>query len=258
MERRPDGTVGEIFGVRLHHLPSGGALRRVCEGFLDGDRAFRIFPANPEILLHARADASYAEVLNRADLALPDGAGVALIQSLRSRRRVRRWPGVDVAGTVLRLASERGDTVMFLGGAAGVAARAAERWRTRLPGLRVAIAGAASAIGPDGRVRPVDRDGELVDEIRAVGPAIVLVAFGAPKQERWIALHAPHLPSARILMAVGGTFDIWSGNLPRAPRFLRRSGLEWAWRLALEPRRLPRILRATVVFPFRALTDRPA
>jgi N-acetylglucosaminyldiphosphoundecaprenol N-acetyl-beta-D-mannosaminyltransferase len=84
----------------------------------------------------------------------------------------------------------------------------------------------------------------------------VLVGLGAPKQERWIARHADAFPSARILIGVGGAFDMWAGRFRRAPRALHAIGLEWAWRLALEPSRLPRIVNAVVVFPLRVLADR--
>jgi N-acetylglucosaminyldiphosphoundecaprenol N-acetyl-beta-D-mannosaminyltransferase len=244
--------------VRLHDLPSEDRLRQVCEGFLDGERTFRIFTPNPEILLHAREDRTYADVLNTADLSLPDGIGVAILQSVRSRSRVRRWPGVEIGVALLGLAAERGATVVFFGGAAGSADRAAERWRGRLPGLRVEVVGSGSVIGEDGRAPSAVREAELVEQIRGIAPAIVLVGLGAPKQERWVARHQGDLPSVRIVMGVGGAFEIWAGRLRRAPRLLRRVGLEWAWRLALEPHRLPRIVRATIVFPFRALTDRAA
>lgn len=248
----------QIFGVRLHDLPFAESLRLVCEGFLDGDRASRIFPLNPEILLRARGDGSYADVLNTADLALPDGAGVAIVESVRTRRRVRRWPGVDIGATLVRLAAERDVTVALVGGAPEVAERAAERWRARLPALRIEVVGSGVAIGDDGRSPTADRDIDLIERLRMIAPAIVLVGLGSPKQERWIARNANAVPSARIVMGVGGTFDMWAGTLRRAPRLLRRLGLEWAWRLVLEPHRLPRILRAIAVFPFRALTDRAA
>lgn len=253
-----DETVeaGAIFGVRLHDLASEDQLRRACVAFLDGERTFRIFTPNPEILLRAREDRSFADVMNSADLALPDGTGVALVESVRARRRVRRWPGVEIGAVLLELAAERNVTVTFVGGSDGVAERAAERWRARLPALRLEVAGAGVTVGDDGTARPAKRDAELVDEIRAVAPAIVLVGLGAPKQERWIARHADDLPSVRIVIGVGGAFDMWAGRLRRSPRILHRIGLEWMWRLALEPGRLPRIVRATVVFPFRALTDR--
>ena len=82
-----------IFGVRLDDLASVEQLRGAATGFLDGARAYRIFTPNPEILLRARDDAGYADLLRSADLALPDGTGVAIVQALRSGRPVRRWPG---------------------------------------------------------------------------------------------------------------------------------------------------------------------
>jgi N-acetylglucosaminyldiphosphoundecaprenol N-acetyl-beta-D-mannosaminyltransferase len=255
----PHGDIvmaGPIFGVRVHELASEEDLRRVCERFLGGDRTSRIFTPNPEILLHARSDPSFAELLNSADLALPDGAGVAIVESFRARRRVRRWPGTEIGAMLLRLAAERDAPVVFVGGGPGVAVRAAERWRGRLPELRIEVVGSGSPVGDDGMARPVDRDAELIRQIRSAAPAIVLVGLGAPKQERWIERHVADLPSVRVVMGIGGAFDMWAGRLPRAPRFLRRVGLEWAWRLGLEPHRLPRIMRAAIVFPVRALMDR--
>jgi N-acetylglucosaminyldiphosphoundecaprenol N-acetyl-beta-D-mannosaminyltransferase len=236
-----------IFGVRLDELRSIDQLRGIAIGFLDGDRVFRIFTPNPEILLHAREDPAYADLLRSADLALPDGTGVAIVQALRGGRSVRRWPGVEIAAMLLRLAAERGET--------DVAERAAARWRA-LPGLKVVVAGAGVAVDEDGIARSMAREDETVDVIRSAAPTIVLVGLGAPKQERWIERHADAFPSVRIMIGVGGAFDMWAGSKRRAPRAFRALGLEWLWRLALEPRRLPRILRATVVFPVLALFDR--
>jgi N-acetylglucosaminyldiphosphoundecaprenol N-acetyl-beta-D-mannosaminyltransferase len=244
-----------IFGVRLDELETVDQLGAVTTGFLDGDRAFRIFTPNPEILLRARSDAPYADVLRSADLALPDGTGVTLVQTLRDGRSVRRWPGVEIAAFLVRLAAERGETVAFVGGAPDVAERAAARWRT-LPGSKVVVAGAGVEVDEDGSTRPAERDDEMVDAIRSAAPAIVLVGLGAPKQERLIARHADVFSSVRIMIGVGGAFDMWAGSKRRAPRAFRALGLEWLWRLALEPRRLPRIIRATVVFPVLAVFDR--
>jgi N-acetylglucosaminyldiphosphoundecaprenol N-acetyl-beta-D-mannosaminyltransferase len=249
-------VTSRIFGVELHHMPSEQRLRAVCDRFLDGDRTIRIFTPNPEILLRAREDAGYAEVLNSADLALPDGTGVALVESLRARRRVRRWPGVEIGGLLLRMAAEREAVVVFLGGSDGIAERAAASWRRAVPGLRIHVVGAGVAFGVDGVARPTERDADATRAVASLGPTIVFVGLGAPKQERWIARNADAVPSARIMIGVGGAFDIWAERLRRAPGWLRRIGLEWAWRLALEPRRLPRMIRATIVFPVRALTDR--
>jgi N-acetylglucosaminyldiphosphoundecaprenol N-acetyl-beta-D-mannosaminyltransferase len=248
--------MSRIFGVRLDHVTTREQLRDHCARALQGDRAVRIFTPNPEILLRARADPAYAETLRSADLALPDGTGVALIESLRAGRRVRRWPGVEIGELLVRIGAERDVTVAFVGSADGVAERAAARWRTRLPTVRIAVAGAGTAISEEGVVRPAERDHDLTREVAAIAPTIVLVGFGAPKQERWIARHADAIPSARIMIGIGGAFDMWADARPRAPAVLRRLGLEWVWRLALEPRRLPRMFRATVVFPIQVLLDR--
>ncbi len=234
--RRPGTPVTpRIFGVRLDDVASERQLRELLEQFLDGDRACRIFTPNPEILLRARNDPAYKEVLNSADLSLPDGTGVAVVQSLRARRRVRRWPGVEIGGMLLRIAAERGATVAFLGGSHGAAERAADRWRRALPGLRIDIVGAGAAVAEDGVARTPEVDADLTGAIGAMRATIVLVGLGAPKQERWIARNADAVSSARIMIGVGGAFDMWAERMRRAPRWLRRLGLEWAWRLALEP-----------------------
>jgi N-acetylglucosaminyldiphosphoundecaprenol N-acetyl-beta-D-mannosaminyltransferase len=248
--------MSRIFGVRLDHVATEAHLRDRLNRALHGDRAMRIFTPNPEILLHARADPTYAAVLRTADLALPDGTGVAMIESLRAGRRIRRWPGVEVGELLVRIAAERDASVTFVGGGLGVAQRAAERWMRTLPGVRIGVAGEGVAISEEGVVDPAEDDPDLTRAVAAGSPAIVLVGFGAPKQERWIARNADAVPSARIVMGVGGSFDMWADELPRAPAALRKLGLEWVWRLVLEPRRLPRMFRAAVVFPLRVLLDR--
>ena len=249
-------VMSEIFGVRLHHLDSERQLRELCARFLRGDRTVRIFTPNPEILLRARDDPAYAEVLRSADLALPDGTGVALVETLRTRRPVRRWPGVEIAETLVRIGAEKDAIIAFVGGRHGVAERAAHRWRQRLPGVRIHVVGADATITEGGFAQTAELDDDLTRSVAVLSPAIVLVAFGAPKQERWIAQHAASIPTARIMIGIGGSFDMWATELPRAPSLLRSLGLEWAWRLALEPRRWPRMVRATIVFPLRVLLDR--
>jgi len=249
-------VMSQIFGVRLHHLDSERQLRELCDRFLRADRTVRIFTPNPEILLRARDDPAYAEVLRSADLALPDGTGVALVETLRTRRPVRRWPGVEIAEMLVRIGAERDAIIAFVGGRQGVAERAAQRWRQRLPGVRIHVVGGDATITDDGFAHPAELDVDLTSDVAALSPAIVLVAFGAPKQERWIAQHAAFFPTARIMIGIGGSFDMWATDLRRAPPLLRSVGLEWAWRLALEPRRWPRMIRATIVFPLLVLLDR--
>jgi len=244
--------------VRLHERKTLEEVRGTLRVFLDGDVARRVFTPNPEILLYAWDHPDFRSLLDQADLALPDGAGLALVQLVRTRRRIRRWPGVDVAEAAVRLAAARGDPVMFVGGKGDVGLRAAARWRAELPGLSVSVAGSGVQIGEDGVAISPEDGRTLIESIRSSVPRVVLVAFGAPKQERWIDRYSAEVPSARIIMGVGGTLDMWAGRFPRAPRVMHRLGLEWLWRLAQQPSRLPRIVRATIVFPWRALGERVA
>jgi N-acetylglucosaminyldiphosphoundecaprenol N-acetyl-beta-D-mannosaminyltransferase len=256
MPRTAGGIVTySIFGVRLDEVASEEELRRICGGFLDGSRTARVFTPNPEILLMARSDPGYARVLASADLALADGTGVAVVRRLRGHA-VRRWPGVDLGAMLLHLGAERGASVAFVGGTPPVADRAAARWRSTLPRLELRTIGAGVGFDETGAARSSEDEERLVEEIRAAEPAVLLVALGAPKQERWIARHADDFPSVRIMAGVGGSLDMWAEHLPRAPKAIRRFGLEWAWRLFLEPSRWKRVVRATIVFPAYALLDR--
>jgi len=244
-----------IFGVRLDRVLTRQELENTCERFLAGERVHCIFTPNPEILVQARSDPSYAALLNTADLLLPDGVGILLVQSLRRQVPVRRWPGTDSAEVILDLMARNAGTVLLLGGRAEVATTAAERLRQKWPGLRIETAGEGVPFGPEGMAVSPDDEALVGRRIEEVKPQVVLVGLGAPKQERWIERHAGSFPSVRLMMGLGGAMDMWAGRLPRAPKTVRSLGLEWLWRLALQPRRLPRVIRATVVFPLRALSE---
>lgn len=259
MKNWPDSDVAEIFGVQLHRLPSLADVRAACEGFLDAGGTHCVFTPNPEILLYARKHVDYAAVLNEADLALPDGIGIVLVDVLRGHRRhggLRKWAGIDVADLILRLAARRSARVMFLGGRDGIVDRAAARWRAEIAGLDVVTAADDVPFGDDGAPVHSQDEAALEERIRESEPAVIFVSIGHPKQERWIDNHRGAIPSARILMGVGGALDMWGGRFSRAPGWLRSIGLEWLWRLVQEPTRLPRVFRATIEFPFRALTER--
>jgi N-acetylglucosaminyldiphosphoundecaprenol N-acetyl-beta-D-mannosaminyltransferase len=251
-----DSVVTAPFGIRLHRLPAMASVRAVCEEFLDDRGTHSIVTPNPEILLYARNHPDYAALLNGADLALPDGFGIVMVSLLRGGGTMPRWPGIDVAELILRLAAKRGERVVFLGGRDGIAERAAARWRAEIPGLDVMTAGDDIPFGKDGIAVSAEQESELDGRIRAMQPAVILVSLGHPTQERWIARHRSSIPSARIIMGVGGAIDVWGSRYSRAPGWLRSIGLEWAWRLVQQPTRLPRTLRAIVEFPVRALAER--
>jgi N-acetylglucosaminyldiphosphoundecaprenol N-acetyl-beta-D-mannosaminyltransferase len=256
MNSSADSIGPTIFGVRLDQLPDERGVRVACAALLASSTTHTVFTPNPEILLYARTHPDYAALLNQGDLVLPDGFGIVLVEALRRRGPVTRWAGIDVAALIVELTAAAGARVMFLGGQGRTGERAADRWRQRLPGIDVVAAGDGMVFGEYGAAAAFEEESRVDALIDRLRPAVILVALGHPKQERWIIRHKTSVPSARIMMGVGGAFDVWAGRFPRAPRRLRAFGLEWAWRLWQDPVRLPRVLRATVEFPIRALSER--
>lgn len=211
-----------------------------------------IVTANPEILLAARRDPGYAGTLRKASLRLVDGFGLWIILRIFGRRAAR-VTGVSLAETMVQEAVHRDWKVSFIGGAAGVAEKAAEETRKAYPTIQIHAEQGGT----------VERDGsddaageEARSRLTQFGPDVLLVAFGHPKQERWIEKNIRDFPNVKAIIGVGGTLDYWAGTKKRAPSWMRAFGLEWLWRLIREPRRWKRIVDAVVVFPILAIADR--
>lgn len=236
------------FGLVLHGFSLHEALRRIDTVNADGKQAF-VVTANPEILLAAKRNPAYWQTLNQADLRLVDGYGLKLLANLKGARP-KRVTGVAFAEALLQTAHERHWKVALLGGAHGVADKAAWDIRQSYPDLQVLAeeGGTVSATGSED-----EQTADAKFRLTQYAPDVLLVAFGHPKQEAWIARNLAELPSVKVAVGVGGTFDYWAGTKKRAPVLMQVMGLEWLWRLALEPSRFKRIWNAVVVFPFTAI-----
>jgi N-acetylglucosaminyldiphosphoundecaprenol N-acetyl-beta-D-mannosaminyltransferase len=231
-----------VLGVRVDLVSPPEALAQV-EMWIDAwlaaprdaaDRVMRhVVTLNPEMVMAARADPAFAAVVEAADLVLPDGVGVVWAARRRGAAITRRVTGIDTLVALAGRGAERGWRIFLLGAAPGVAAAAAQALRARWPALTIVGTHAGDA-GPDG-------DAATSQLVRASEAEILLVAYGAPAQEIWLARNRAALGVA-VGMGVGGALDVLAGRVPRAPRWLRRLGLEWAWRLAHEPWRWRRML----------------
>lgn len=245
-----------LFEVRIDELATPEKLIERLYIMLDEPRSHTIVTPNPEILLLARTDPAFVITLNQAELSLPDGIGISFISLLKHGRWLKRYTGIDTAEILLSFAEKQDLTVLLLGGKRASASHATKNLRERFSKIRVFAAGEDVCFQNNGASCEKESDSRIAETIERYAPDIILVGLGAPKQENWIERHHNDLPSVRIMMAVGGAFDVWSGSLHRAPSIFRAAGLEWFWRLVQEPKRLPRILRATVLFPWYALKDR--
>lgn len=227
-----------ILGVAVDDVVEDEALALADEMIRAGG-PHQICTVNPEFIMEARRNPAFAAVLAGADLRTPDGFGLLLAARYLGTPLRGRVTGVELTRRLAALAAERGYRLFLLGAAPGVAEAAAAALQAANPGLTIAGTFAGS---PAARHEPF-----LRQLIAAARPDILLVAYGHPRQDLWIAGNQPHL-RVPLAIGVGGAFDYISGRVPRAPAFMRRIGLEWLYRLIRQPHRLPRIIDAVPRF----------
>lgn len=246
----------ELFGVRIDNLAVADLDMRL-EAWLEVEGAHVVVTPNAEFLLQAMNEPAFAKLLNRSDVAIADSVSVQFAAAaLWDERLTHRIPGVDLLERLCAISAQRGARVLLLGGAPGAAAAASRILAHRHASLDVVSIdpghidwqATSFANGVTGQRLAVDDD--LVARINALAPRMVAVALGQHKQEQYIEQARAHCPSVRIWIGIGGALEMISGQRRRAPRTMRHLGLEWLWRLMIEPRRWRRIARASILFPF--------
>ena len=217
----------DVLGVGFDRVPLATAVERILRRLEAGERTF-VITANPEFVMLARSDAAVAQIAREADLVVADGSGVVAASRLLGDP-LPRVPGRLLVDALVPHLAQRRTPIFFLGAAPGVAERAAAELRRRAPGLAVAGVHAGSA--------DPEQDAVSVARVRETTAEALLVAYGMPKQERWIARNLPALPNVRLAIGVGGVFDQLAGVQKVPPAALHAIGLEWLWRLVREPSR---------------------
>lgn len=204
------------------------AVQTVLEQLLER-RGQRIFYANAHTMVTASQDSRLNEALQRCHLLLADGSGVRWGSALLGTPLTYNLNGTDLVPALCRAGGERQLSVYLLGGRPGVAEEAARHLQAGCPGLIIA--------GTQHGYFSPEKLPEVLENIRQARPHLLLVAMGVPKQEIWIDQYAGELPGISC-MGVGGLFDFLAKRVPRAPRLVRAVGMEWGWRLLMEPGRL--------------------
>jgi N-acetylglucosaminyldiphosphoundecaprenol N-acetyl-beta-D-mannosaminyltransferase len=207
-----------------------GALDRI-EQLVEAGGHHLVATVNPEFVMRASRDRDFARVLESADLCLADGTGVVWAARRKGCRIRGPVAGVDLIPPLAAMCARRGSELFLLGAAPGVAAELASRLHVEHPGLKVA----AYAGSPDS-----SSDDEALKLIRAHHTQVLLVAYGAPKQELWID-RTKDRAGVAVAIGVGGAFDYLTGRVSRAPAWMRRAGLEWLHRLVRQPWRIRRM-----------------
>ena len=219
-----------VMGVRFDATTYADATARIL-AWAEAGESRTVFCSNTHSVVEARDSPAFADVLARADLNTPDGVPVVWTLRHRGLGHAERVYGPDLTLHVLRAAARRGVPVAFYGASETTLAALAER----LPALALGL-DVRAMISPPYRALTDDEDAAYTSQIAASGARLLFVGLGCPRQEAWCEAHRGRIPA--VMLAVGAAFDFHAGRVRQAPPVLQRAGLEWAFRLAVEPRRL--------------------
>jgi N-acetylglucosaminyldiphosphoundecaprenol N-acetyl-beta-D-mannosaminyltransferase len=226
------GASYRVLGVRFDAVQIPGVIARMEEWIAQREGAHYIAVSNVHVLMEARNSVSFRNVLDGADLCVPDGMPLVWVGRLRGQNLKHRVYGPDLFLSFCRETQAKGYRHFFYGGAAGVAEALAVKLREQFPMLEI-----AGTYSPPFRPLTPEEDAGVVDMINRASADVLWVGLGCPKQEIWMYEHRERL-RVPVLAGVGQAFDIHAGRVRQAPRWMREHGLEWLFRLASEPSRL--------------------
>jgi N-acetylglucosaminyldiphosphoundecaprenol N-acetyl-beta-D-mannosaminyltransferase len=236
-----------FLGVQIDNLTMAEASARIV-ALTQAAEASQICFVNADCVNIAFTDEHYRATLSEAQLVLADGIGVRLAGSILNQNVRENINGTDMLPFLCAAAEQANVSVYLLGGKSGVPEGAAQWMTERYPRLRIA--------GCRQGYFTAEEEPQIVEEIKASGADILLVALGTPRQDKWIAAHKDGV-GAKVSIGVGGLFDFYSGRIPRAPVWVREIGMEWFYRFYQEPRRMwRRYFLGNAIFLYRVACER--
>ncbi len=221
----------DVLGVGFDSLTIEEAVTR-AKALMTERRAAYVVTPNPEIVMACRERLETMQAVNAADLVLPDGIGVIYGARILGTPLKTKLPGIDFIQALMADMAKEGKSVFLLGAKPGVAEAAAEKLKAQYPGL--AVVGTQDGYFKD--------DAPVVEAVNAARPDLLLVCLGAPKQELWMQRNQSLL-NVGLMAGLGGSLDVFAGNVRRAPKAFQRLGLEWLYRLMKEPKRIGRMMK---------------
>ena len=221
----------DVLGVGFDSLTIEEAVTR-AKALMTERRAAYVVTPNPEIVMACRERLETMQAVNAADLVLPDGIGVIYGARILGTPLKTKLPGIDFIQALMADMAKEGKSVFLLGAKPGVAEAAAEKLKAQYPGL--AVVGTQVGYFKD--------DAPVVEAVNAARPDLLLVCLGAPKQELWMQRNQSLL-NVGLMAGLGGSLDVFAGNVRRAPKAFQRLGLEWLYRLMKAPKRIGRMMK---------------
>jgi N-acetylglucosaminyldiphosphoundecaprenol N-acetyl-beta-D-mannosaminyltransferase len=234
-----------VLGIFVDSVTMGQAVAK-AEEFILKRRPSLIVTANAEMVMFAESDAELAQILNNAELTVPDGAGVVWAARYKGQKAPERVAGYDLAQCLLELSAREGYKVFLFGAREEVVKAAKEKAETLYPGINI--------VGFRHGFFTAEEDEIIIEEIKSANPDILFAALGVPKQEKWLAKYLDTI-NVPLCMGVGGTFDVMAGVMSRAPLWMQKMSLEWLYRLIKQPERIIRML-ALPKFVLRVIFSR--
>jgi len=242
-----------LFGIRIDNY-STDEVKEQLSTWLGSNNFHYIVTPNPEMIYDAQKDGYFKTVLNEADMSVADGFGIVLAAKILGMPLPNRISGSDLVWDIFKIANEKKLSVYLLGGKEDIAKITRGVVKDKYPAINI--------VGAESGGRLIFEKGKwdlsrgLLERINQAKPDILVIGRGHPWQEKFIDQHKELLPSLKMAIGVGGTFDFISGTIKRAPRFMRRLGLEWVWRLIQEPWRIGRIYKAVFKFLYLVIKNK--
>ncbi len=222
----------KILGIGIDRVTSQQAMDKIGE-FIASGQSHQIVTANAEIIYQASRNEKMRNVINNAQMVTADGSGVIWASRQLGEPLEERVTGIDLVNSICERSAADKWKIYILGSAPGVAATAAVNIRDKFPGCNI--------VGTHHGYFNGKEEKQILAELKQLKPDVLFVALGAPKQEYWIADHLADL-GIPVGMGIGGSMDVLSGNVKRAPKWMQKMSLEWLYRIAIQPTRYKRAL----------------
>lgn len=223
-----------ILGVPIDNMTLEETVQKTRELIETSKKTCQIIVApNTEFIMTAQKDKEFYEILKQSKLATPDSVGIMLGGKLQKQPFKERIPGQSYFREIFKCSEKEGWTIYLLGGKGDVPIRAKQKLEQDFPKARI--------VGVHEGYFEQDSEEEVINEINKLKPNVLFVAMGAPKQEKWIYKNKDKL-EVDVAAGQGGTFDYEAGEIPRAPLFFQKLGIEWLWRLMKQPSRIIRMM----------------
>ena len=226
----------QILGVGVDRVTGDEALERIAAFIAEGREhgtSHQVVTANAEIIYRASQNDDMKAIINQAHMVTADGSGVVWASKQLGESLAERVTGIDLVNSICAASAQHGWKLYILGSAPGVADTAAQNICAKYPGCNI--------IGTHHGYFDAAEEQNILAELRELKPDVLFVALGAPKQEYWIAEHLAQL-GIPVGMGIGGSMDVLSGNVKRAPEWMQKLSLEWLYRFLLQPTRFKRML----------------